>query len=101
MVIDGTAADAMKDLEIPSAGKTGTAEYCDDVAQEKNLCQEEAWPAHAWYMGYAPYDDPEIAVIAFVYNGNEGASVAAPIVERVLEAYFCLKTLDSGSECAP
>lgn len=101
VVIDGTAADAMAGLEIPSAGKTGTAEYCDDVAQEKNLCQPEAWPAHAWYVGYAPYDDPEIIVIAFVYNGNEGASVAAPIVERVLKAYFCLKTIDSDSECAP
>jgi penicillin-binding protein 2 len=100
-VIDGTAAEAMAGLEIPSAGKTGTAEYCDDVAQEKNLCQPEAWPAHAWYVGYAPYDDPEIVVIAFVYNGNEGASVAAPIVERVLKAYFCLKTIDSDSECAP
>ena len=100
-VIDGTAAEAMAGLEIPSAGKTGTAEYCDDVAQAKNLCQPEAWPAHAWYIGYAPYDDPEIVVIAFVYNGNEGAEVAAPIVKRVLEAYFCLKTIDSGSECAP
>jgi len=91
----GTAAEIFKDFEIPSAGKTGTAEYCDDVAQAKNLCQPEAWPAHAWYVGYAPYDDPEIAVVAFVYNGGEGASVAAPIVLRVMEAYFDLKKIDS------
>ena len=38
------------------------------------------WPTHSWYFGYAPYDNPEIAVVAFVYNGGEGASVAAPIV---------------------
>ncbi len=95
VVEDGTATEALAPLEIPSAGKTGTAEYCDNVAQEKNLCQPEAWPAHSWYVGYAPYDDPEIAVVAFVYNGLEGASVAAPIVERVLETYFDLKAIDA------
>lgn len=96
VVEDGTATKAMAMLEIPSAGKTGTAEYCDNVAQEKNLCQPEAWPAHSWYVGYAPYDDPEIAVVAFVYNGLEGASVAAPIVQRVLETYFDLKAIDAA-----
>ncbi len=97
VVVDGTATKTMADLEIPSAGKTGTAEYCDNVAQEKNLCQPEAWPTHSWYVGYAPFDDPEIAVIAFVYNGGEGASVAAPIVERVLETYFDLKKIDAAA----
>ena len=95
VVEDGTATKAMAKLEIPSAGKTGTAEYCDNVAQEKNLCQPEAWPAHSWYVGYAPFDDPEIAVVAFIYNGLEGASVAAPIVERVLQTYFDLKAIDA------
>lgn len=98
VVVYGTAAETMAVLEIPSAGKTGTAEYCDDVAQEKGLCQRESWPFHAWYAGYAPFDDPEIAVVAFVYNGGEGASVAAPIVERVLETYFDLKAIDSANQ---
>jgi penicillin-binding protein 2 len=97
VVVDGTATKTLKDLEIPSAGKTGTAEYCDNVAQLKNLCQPEAWPTHSWYVGYAPYDDPEIVVVAFVYNGGEGASVAAPIVERVLESYFDLKAMDASN----
>ena len=83
--------------DVPSAGKTGSAEYCDNVAQEKNLCQPEAWPSHAWYVGYAPYDNPEIAIIAFVYNGTEGAATAAPIVGRVMKAYFELKAIDSAS----
>ncbi|NMC78984.1 MAG: hypothetical protein GYA59_06460, partial [Chloroflexi bacterium] len=93
----GTADDEFADMEIPAAGKTGTAEYCDNVAQSKNLCQPGNWPTHAWYAGYAPYDDPEIAVVAFVYNGGEGASVAAPIVRRVMEAYFELKAIDSAA----
>lgn len=99
MVVEpgGTADREFADMEISSAGKTGTAEYCDNVAQSKNLCQPGNWPTHAWYVGYAPYDDPEIAVVAFVYNGGEGASVAAPIVRRVLEAYFELKAIDSAA----
>lgn len=97
VVVYGTAEESMALLDIPSAGKTGTAEYCDDVAQSKGLCQRESWPFHAWYAGYAPFDDPEIAVVAFVYNGGEGASVAAPIVQRVLETYFDLKAIDSAN----
>lgn len=95
VISEGTAKDVFSDLTIPSAGKTGTAEYCDNVAQSKNLCTPGNWPTHAWYAGYAPYDDPEIAVVAFVYNGGEGASVAAPIVDEVMKAYFNLKAIDS------
>lgn len=81
-------------LDVAVAGKTGTAEYCDDVARDANRCQFGAWPTHAWTLAYAPYDDPEIIVIAFAYNGGEGGSVAAPIVARVLQAYFELKSID-------
>ena len=83
------------DQYVQSAGKTGTAEYCDDIANEKGLCIRGSWPTHAWYAGYAPYDDPEIAVVAFVYNGGEGSSVAGPVVRRVMEAYFELKDIDA------
>jgi penicillin-binding protein 2 len=85
------------DQVVQSAGKTGTAEYCDDIANDNNLCQRGSWPTHAWYAGYAPYDDPEIAVVAFVYNGGEGSSVAGPIVRKVMEAYFQLKDIDEGT----
>ncbi len=96
VVTSGTAVKEFAGMSVQSAGKTGTAEYCDDIAREKNLCNPGNWPAHAWYVGYAPYDDPEIIVVAFVYNGKEGSTVAAPIVRKVLEAYFELKDIDSG-----
>jgi penicillin-binding protein 2 len=96
VVTEGTAKAVFADLTIPSAGKTGTAEYCDNVAQAKNICTPGNWPSHAWYAGYAPYDDPEIVVMAFVYNGGEGASVAAPIVDEVMKAYFNLKAIDNA-----
>ena len=86
-----------KFTNIAVAGKTGTAEYCDQYAKEKGLCKPGNWPSHAWTVAFAPYDNPEIAVVAFVYNGGEGASVAAPIVHRILEAYFKLKIIDANS----
>lgn len=79
---------------IAVAGKTGTAEYCDDVARKKNLCAFGAWPRHAWTLAYAPFDDPEIIIVAFAYNGGEGGTVAAPIVAKVMQAYFELKAID-------
>ncbi len=81
-------------LPIAVAGKTGTAEYCDDVARKANRCDFGLWPTHAWTMAYAPFDDPEIIIVAFAYNGGEGGSVAAPIVARVMQAYFELKAID-------
>jgi penicillin-binding protein 2 len=96
VVTDGTAEDQFMGDQNASAGKTGTAEYCDDVAQEKGLCKFGAWPSHAWYVGYAPWDNAEIAVIAFVYNGTEGSTIAAPIVRKVIDAYFELKAADTA-----
>jgi len=81
-------------LPIAVAGKTGTAEYCDDVARIANQCQFGSWPTHAWTLAYAPYDDPEIIILAFAYHGGEGGTVAAPIVARVMQAYFELKSID-------
>ncbi len=81
-------------LPIAVAGKTGTAEYCDDVASKADKCRFGAWPTHAWTLAYAPFDDPEIIILAFAYNGGEGGTVAAPIVARVMQAYFELKSID-------
>lgn len=93
---EGTAS-GFADLEtISSAGKTGTGEYCDAAALAKNLCIPGNWPTHAWYVAYAPFENPEIAVVAFVYNGGEGAVTAGPIVKQILEAYFNLKAIDAS-----
>ncbi|PKO07463.1 MAG: penicillin-binding protein 2 [Chloroflexi bacterium HGW-Chloroflexi-3] len=96
VVVDGTSTLIFEGETVPSAGKTGTAEYCDNIAQEKNICFPGSWPAHAWYVGYAPYDDPEIAVVVFVYDGDEGAVLSGPVVRDILETYFALKAVDQG-----
>ncbi|NEO15213.1 MAG: penicillin-binding protein 2 [Moorea sp. SIO1F2] len=76
-VVTGGTGAALRVPELPpAAGKSGTA---------------EAPPGkpHAWFGGFAPYDKPEIAVVAFVeHSGGGGGSVAGPIVRQVMEAYF-------------
>ncbi len=102
-ILRGTLQDEFSVVDIPAAGKTGTAEYCDNIAQSKNLCKPGNWPSHGWTLAYAPFDDPEIAVVAFMYNGGEGAKVSAPIVRRVIQTYFRLKKIDteSGAQANP
>ncbi|MFH2102621.1 MAG: penicillin-binding transpeptidase domain-containing protein [Chloroflexota bacterium] len=87
-------ATSFQNYPISVAGKTGSAEYCDDVALANNRCTYGAWPTHSWTVAYAPFDNPEIVIIAFCYNGGEGASVAAPIVKLIMDAYFELKAVD-------
>lgn len=101
---DGTAWFEFQDNPWKVAGKTGTAEFCDDWANSQGLCIPGSWPAHAWFVGYAPYDDPEIVVAAFVYKGAEGSTVAAPIAKFTIDAYFQLEQVDQDlqqNEYAP
>jgi penicillin-binding protein 2 len=95
VVTEGTASDYAQLENISSAGKTGTGEFCDTESNEKGLCIPGAWPTHAWYAAYAPFENPEIAVVAFIYNGGEGAVTSGPIVKQVLEAYFAFKSIDT------
>jgi penicillin-binding protein 2 len=86
----GTATNAQVD-GVRVAGKTGTAEYCDNLAQEAGLCPVPAGqtlPTHAWFIAYAPAEAPEIVVTAWVYNGGEGSEVSAPIAQKILDYYF-------------
>lgn len=89
----GTAGSVewLDEYGIVTAGKTGTSEYCDNIAIERRWCKEgEILPTHSWYVGYAPFDNPEIVVAAFIFNGGEGSEWAAPVVRDVMKAYFQL-----------
>jgi cell division protein FtsI/penicillin-binding protein 2 len=61
-----------------AAGKTGTADY--------NLPNGQSAKPHAWFIGFAPADNPTIAVAVIVENGGYGASAAAPIAGAVMKA---------------
>jgi penicillin-binding protein 2 len=93
----GTGLAAQTNIpDVEVAGKTGTAEYCDNIARPLGLCVPGNWPAHAWFTAYAPYDSPEILIIAFVYNGGEGSAVALPVVVETMQAYLRLKNERRG-----
>lgn len=62
-------------LPISAAGKTGTAQFDD----------RNPGHTHAWYTGFAPYEDPKIAITVFVEGGGEGHAVAVPVVESALK----------------
>jgi penicillin-binding protein 2 len=84
----GTARRA--DLpEVAVAGKTGTAEFLGPRDEKGNL------PTHAWFTAFAPYEDPEIALVVFVAGGGEGSSTAVPIAAQILRHYFGLNPADA------
>ena len=74
-VVDGGTGGWALLYGIPSAGKTGTA-------------QNPHGEDHAWYIGFAPYENPEVAICVMVENGGSGGGVAAPIAGRFLKRYF-------------
>ncbi len=87
--------DVPEDLHV--AGKTGTAEYCDSYAFAQKWCIPGTFPTHSWTALYAPYEDPEVSVIVFVYHGGEGSHMAEPVAGNILRAYFEYKQLDANN----
>ena len=76
-VVENGSGRAARIDGVDVAGKTGTAQVSDEVAD------------HTWFMGFAPADDPQIAVAVFVANGGgTGGERSAPIARQVIEAYL-------------
>jgi penicillin-binding protein 2 len=71
---------------IDAGVKTGTAEYGNEVDDEGLLLR-----AHAWCAAFAPYNNPEICVVAFVEGGSASASIAAPVASGMINAWFARK----------
>jgi penicillin-binding protein 2 len=72
------------DPRLDAAGKTGTSQVYGHAAD-------------AWWIGYAPYDAPKVAIAVLVpYADSEGAFAAAPIAQKVLQDYFHLKPLKAN-----
>ena len=72
------------------AGKTGTAQVVGLKHTENVVDDNVAWELrdHAWFVGFAPAEAPEIVVAALVEHGGHGGSAAAPVVQKVLARYF-------------
>ncbi len=78
VVTDGTGS-VLNDASYTSAGKTGSAEYSNTKGE-----------SHAWFVGYMPAEEPEIAISIIAEGGGAGSSVAVPMAKQVFDVYHSL-----------
>ena len=76
-VVESGTGTKLKGLSYSAAGKTGSAEY--------NSIKGES---HAWFTGFAPADDPQIALTIIIEGAGSGGDYAVPIAKRIFDAYF-------------
>ena len=69
----------LNSLPVSAAGKTGTAQWSSKKAN------------HAWFIGFAPYENPELAITVLVEEGVEGSTIAVPIAYDIFNWYFSNK----------
>ncbi len=74
-IVSGSAR-SLNDLPVEVAGKTGTAQF---GGEDKT---------HAWFVSFAPYENPELAMVILAEGGGEGSSSAVPVAKEVYEWYF-------------
>ena len=74
----GTAYVRFKDFNISVGGKTGSAEAAGNKV-------------HAWFVGFAPFENPEIAIVVMVENGGHG-NYTAEVVRDIMAEYFGMNT---------
>lgn len=75
-VVETGTGSALRTDRYTAAGKTGSAEF------------ETGKETHAWFVGYAPAENPKIAISVIVEEGGSGGKAAAPIARVMFDAYF-------------
>jgi peptidoglycan glycosyltransferase len=81
-VVEEGTGTKLSGLDYTAAGKTGSAEY-NDVKGD----------SHAWFTGFAPAEDPEIAVTIIIEGAGSGGDYAVPLAKRLFDAYFARQSL--------
>ncbi|NLO25717.1 MAG: penicillin-binding protein 2 [Clostridiales bacterium] len=81
----GTAASVFRDTTVNIAGKTGTA-------------QNPGYDGYAWFAGFAPYENPQIAVAVVIFQGGSG-NYSSPVAKAIIEEF--LKVKSSGPVMEP
>ena len=99
----GTAAQAALGAPYRIAGKTGTAQVIGIKQGQKYRESEvdERLRDHAWFIAFAPAEDPKIAIAVLVENGGHGGSAAAPIARRMMDYWILGKTPDAPAVTEP
>lgn len=86
----GTAQRIARDAKFRIAGKTGTAQVINMSQSHyvKSKDQKKEFRDHAWFISFAPVEDPKIAMTVLVEHGGHGGSDAAPLARQVMDAYL-------------
>ncbi len=87
---EGSARNAFRGAHYISAGKTGTAQLVSIAQDEKYDASKLSKKNHdnAMYVGYAPYDKPQIVLSVVLENAGHGGAEAAPIARKMMDDYF-------------
>jgi penicillin-binding protein 2 len=97
----GTAAFASAGAKYPFGGKTGTAQVhakrLGVFGEEDESGVPKELRDHAWFIAFAPAEQPRIAIAVLVEHGGGGGAVAAPVARKVMDAYL----LNQGSTETP
>ena len=83
---DGGTAHGIRTPDYEMAGKTGTAQVISE--EGKSRAKGINTGDHAWFVVYAPYQDPQIAIGVIVEHGGFGASAAAPVARAVIDEFM-------------
>ena len=81
----------LKNKDIKVSGKTGTAQVVK-LKRTEEIDEDEKIPYqfrdHAWFVAFAPYEKPEVAISVIVEHGGHGGATAAPVAKKLFDAYF-------------
>ena len=74
------------------SGKTGTVQTVGRTTLKRLTSIEKSkFRPNAWFIGYAPFDNPEISIVVLIENSGSGGAIAAPLAQKVFEAFYSQK----------
>lgn len=93
VVNDGGTGSKAFIPKVGVSGKTGTAQVVKITEARKRAAARGVLSVrdHAWFVCFAPYEHPQVALVVFVEHGGAGGQAAAPIAKQILEAYLDIK----------
>ncbi|MBZ0238603.1 MAG: penicillin-binding protein 2 [Deltaproteobacteria bacterium] len=88
--LGGTAYEHARSDVVSIVAKTGTAQVKAKRARkdEPEIKNWHPWVDHAWFAGWAPAEDPEVAIVVLIEHGGSGGKVAGPVARTILEGWW-------------
>jgi penicillin-binding protein 2 len=94
-----TLRAGLRSVVAEGTGRVLAAPHLPPIAGKSGTAEAPPGEVHAWFGAFAPFDKPEIVVVAFAeHSGGGGGKVAAPMVLQVMEAYFNVKPKEEAEK---